>query len=312
MSLKTLVKMSLGATASRLPGIQAELERSLTIFLYHDVSDVPALFSRECGLVVSVQNFERQLQFIAEEFRVISVDELLAGQVPPRAALITFDDGVTGVFHHALPALRRAGLPSTVFLNMAPVLGEPFWPARAVYLCRHVEGFLPWLTQRVGNEALDSPHLACTPALIEAWEQRHGDDYLDALPNYLGDFATPEDLKDADRDALVTFGNHLYRHYNMLNLSDAEMEAEVQDNAEALRPYRNSRPVFACPFGLSTSAQVERMGVFGYERLFTALPLVNRDPSTAVLHRIPLTSWHDRPSRLWFQIARATIKRRTT
>ena len=131
--IRSIVKTSLGAAAPYVPGLQEELERSLTVFLYHDVSDAPALFSRECGLVVSVECFERQLEFLAETFCVISVDELLAGEVPPRAALITFDDGVAGVFRHALPLLRKAGLPSTLFLNMAPVAGEPFWPPRMLY-----------------------------------------------------------------------------------------------------------------------------------------------------------------------------------
>ena len=308
--IRSIVKTSLGAAAPYVPGLQEELERSLTVFLYHDVSDAPAPFSRECGLVVGVRHFERQLRFIAEQFHVMSMDGLLAGEVPPRAALITFDDGVAGVFEHAVPALRAAGLPATLFLNMAPVRGEPFWPARAVYLCRHVEGFLPWLTERVGNEALDSPHLACTPAMVEEWERRPGNQYLAALPHYLGNFATPEDLTAAARDPLVTFGNHLYRHYHIRHLSDTELDAEVQVNAAALAAYRCSRPVLAFPFGHDVTAhQKDLLAGWGIERLFTGTASLNRDPRASLLHRVVLTSWHDRPSRLWFQIARAALQR---
>ena len=307
--IKSVVKTSVGLAAPRVPQLRAELERSLSVFLYHDVSDAPAPFSLDCHLAVSVRQFERQLAFIAETFNVISIDELLTGRVPQRAALITFDDGVAGIFQHALPALRRVGLPSIIFLNMAPVLGEPFWAARAVYLCRHTEGFLPWLTERVGRRALDSPHLACTPALVEEWERAHGDHDLKALPRYLGKFATPDDLEEADRDPLVTFGNHLYRHYNILNLSDAELEAEFRSDAEALSSYRGSRPVLAFPFGHGVSDRhVSLLLGWGLKRLFTGISSLNRDPAAPILHRVSLTSWHDRPSRMWFQIARAAIE----
>jgi len=326
--MKTLVKSAIGLASPRLPLVRDALEGGLTVFLSHDVAQHPSPFSRECGLAVDPASFERQVRWIAQEFQVISLDALLAGHLPPRAALITFDDGFASVFRTALPILRRHGLPSTIFLNMASVLGEPFWGARAVYLCRHVEGFLEFLAQRAApssgaafrghpdggrstrTAARLEAHLHCSPEVVAAWEARCGHQYLAALSDYTCPFATADDLAAVQDDPLVAFGSHAYHHYSLRVLPDAAVRESLQANAEALRPYRNSRPVFAFPFGVSATGQSELVSALGYERIFTSLPRVNPDPAAGVLHRIPLTAWHDRRSRLWFQVARAALDMR--
>lgn len=308
--MKRAVKTAVGLAAPWMSPLQAELDRCLTVFVYHDVSDAPSPFSQECDLAVGVRQFERQIRFVAETFHVISMDDLLANRVPKRAALITFDDGLAGIFREALPLLRRFRLPSTIFLNMAPVLGEPFWAARAVYLCRHMEGFLAFLTERTASRMPGNPHVACTPELVEAWERLHGDSYLKTLSDYTGVFATPDDLQDADQDSLVTFGNHLYHHYNMLNLSAAQVHAEFKTNAEALSSYGGSRPVLTVPFGRGfTDQHVAWLLGWGVARLFTGISSLNRDPHASILHRVTLTNWHDRPAKAWSQLAMASVAR---
>ena len=309
--LKPAVRNAVGLAAPRLPRLQAELDRALTVFLFHDVEDAPSPFVREYDLAVGVRQFEWQARFIAETFTVISMDELLDGRVPARAALLTFDDGWAGVFRHALPVLRRLGLPATVFLNMAPVRGEPFWPARAAYLCRHVDGFLDFLASRMGGRLPRYPAVACSPALVGAWERMHGDGELDDLPAYTGSFATPKELEEAEAQPGLTLGNHLYRHYNLLTLSEAEAEEEFTANAEALRGYRSARPVVTVPFGRGfTPHHVEAFLGWGTRKVFTGISCLNGDPAAVLLHRVSLTSGHDRRSAVWYQLARAALDAR--
>jgi len=309
--VKNWGKTVIGLAAAATSPVRAELGRSFVVFVYHDVSDAPSPFSRDHGLAVSVQQFTRQIQDIASMFHVISLDELLAGRVPRRAALLTFDDGFLGVVRHALPILRGLGVPSTIFLNMAPVRGEPFWAARVTYLCHHMERFLEFLAEQKGREALVDPHLACSPAVIRAWEGRHGDQYLEALPAYAGRLVSADDLAAVDGDPLVTFGSHAYHHYNLLELTDAEVEADVEANAAALSAYRSTRAVFAFPFGVPgrsfAQRHVDLLLRMGYERLFTGLSLLNQEIEVPVLHRLSLTGWHDRRSRIWYQMARAAF-----
>ena len=46
-----------------------------------------------------------------------------AGSLPERAALVTFDDGYRSVHDHALPVLRRLGVPAVLFVPTAYVGG---------------------------------------------------------------------------------------------------------------------------------------------------------------------------------------------
>lgn len=303
--LKSAAKSGLGLLRSRSRRLQETLERGLTVFVYHDVTDDPAPFSRECGLAVSPAAFERQIRFIAGNFQVISMDRLLEGPVPQRAALLTFDDGLESVFTGALPILRALGLPSTVFLNMGPLFGEPFWAARVVYLCRHVPGFREFALRRQGNLPLELLYGGCSPELVREWEERNGTGYLNRLPEYLGRFVGPEELRRADSDSLVSFGNHLYNHYGLPPLSESRMGEEFQANAKALSQLRGSRPVFAFPFGRAAERHVKALLGWGARRLFTGFSRINGDPAGPVLHRLSLTGWHDRPSRIWYEISEA-------
>ena len=312
--VKTLVKSVLGRAAPRMPAVQHALDRGLTVLMFHDVTDSPAPFSRENGLTVGVNRFRRQAEFLAETFRIISIDELLAGQIPPRAALLTFDDGFAGVFRSALPILQALRITSTVFLNMATVSGEPCWGALVVYLCRHVAGFRAFLLERCGEAARVDPHMTCSPSLIREWDDQKGLAYREAVRSYAGSFATREDLETVRGDPLVAFGSHSFHHYSFRALSDAEAEADIRANAEALASYPNDRPIFAFPFGVPgrsfSARQVERVLGHGYRRVFTVLSRVNAEVGATVLHRLALTDWHDRRSRFWYQVGRAALEGR--
>ena len=61
--------------------------------------------------------FLSQIRWLTRHYRVVDLDEVLSGRpLPPKAALITFDDGFRDVAETAFPILRSFGLPATVFL----------------------------------------------------------------------------------------------------------------------------------------------------------------------------------------------------
>lgn len=75
--------------------------------------------------------FDWQMQLLARHFNVLplyqAVGLLRAGQLPPRAACVTFDDGFADNATVALPILQRHGLPATVFVASGYLNGGRMW-----------------------------------------------------------------------------------------------------------------------------------------------------------------------------------------
>lgn len=110
----TFLAALLGDRARHRPGI----------LIYHRVADpVPGLPFPDMN--VRPASFRRQLVGLRQrgyDFWPLTklLDHAEAGRpVPPRVAVITFDDGFGGVFRHAWPVLRELRAPATVFLNTA-------------------------------------------------------------------------------------------------------------------------------------------------------------------------------------------------
>lgn len=60
------------------------------------------------------------------------VDRFLAGEPTDQLCTVVFDDGLTGVHHHALPILAELDVPATVFAVSAELGADPpWWPGAA-------------------------------------------------------------------------------------------------------------------------------------------------------------------------------------
>ncbi len=91
-------------------------KKGLTILTYHSISR-----EIEPDETVTPEEFERQLQYIKENFKVISLGEAvkylqsdfekISGSV-----VITFDDGYSDNYYNAYPLLQRHNFPATIFL----------------------------------------------------------------------------------------------------------------------------------------------------------------------------------------------------
>ena len=110
----------------------------MSVLCYHTVE--PEWWS---PLAVKPGHFERHCAWLSRHRRVLRLSEGLAaldetGRLPRGTALITFDDGFSGVYEHALPVLRRFELPATIFLvaetltpDGHPIDWAPTAPSRA-------------------------------------------------------------------------------------------------------------------------------------------------------------------------------------
>ena len=93
---------------------------SFVVLCYHDIRDNarqhPDAYTLETGQLVLQFEWLR-----AEGYHVVSFDEVLAARgggrpLPPRAVLITFDDGLESAYSRAFPLLRAFHYPAVVAL----------------------------------------------------------------------------------------------------------------------------------------------------------------------------------------------------
>lgn len=104
--------------------------------MFHRVlpPDSVAYVNAEREFTFSVSGFTRCVDFIKRHYVPLSLAELaevVAGRrkLPPRAALITFDDGWRDTLEYAAPVLRQRGLPSLLFVASEAVVleAERWW-----------------------------------------------------------------------------------------------------------------------------------------------------------------------------------------
>lgn len=117
----TFAKAALGALGVVTP-------RRLSILIYHRVHARPdSIFPHE----PNASSFDQRMRLVARSFNVISLGEavnhLAAGSLPPRALVITFDDGYADNAEVALPILRRHGLTATFFVATGFLDGGRMW-----------------------------------------------------------------------------------------------------------------------------------------------------------------------------------------
>jgi peptidoglycan/xylan/chitin deacetylase (PgdA/CDA1 family) len=128
MALRSMAKTAFAAGlrwtgANRvIETINATRHIPLVIGYHSVVEDVRTHLGRAIlPNLISCGMLERQLDWLGQHFRFLTLDELgerLENGDPfnePLAA-ITFDDGYAGVYHHALPLLQRKGIPAGIFV----------------------------------------------------------------------------------------------------------------------------------------------------------------------------------------------------
>jgi peptidoglycan/xylan/chitin deacetylase (PgdA/CDA1 family) len=102
--------------------------------MYHVIGERDETATR---FVVPLGAFERQMVWLARlRFNVMRLDEavrrLLSGEpLPPRAVVLTFDDGARDMRTLALPVLERHGFPATAFVVTQAMGGAVSWTERA-------------------------------------------------------------------------------------------------------------------------------------------------------------------------------------
>lgn len=291
------------------------LEKSLTVFVYHDVADNPSEFSRQYSLNVCPEVFEYQIKFIRHNFKVISPDDLLERNIPSKAALITFDDGFRSYFRNAIPILEKYNVPSIIFLNMEPIEGGIFWAGLIIYLIEKQEDFRYYINSSLLKSTSKKPlFLYSSRKIVNSYLESTGKSFKKEVSQFVGAFANERDLDKASVTQLVYYGNHLFNHDVPLLMSDEDLVSSYFQNVNSLKMYPNYREMFAFPFGQPgtcySDEQVKLLLSNGVKKVFSSSGFINPDILSPYLDRVSLTSFHSSPARIWFQVCQKSFRKR--
>ena len=117
-------------------------DTDFAVLAYHDVVDSSSALTYDA---ITLRNLAVQLDWLRQNgYRVVSVDDVVAAQqgqrpLPPKAVLLTFDDGYRSFYTHVYPLLRAFDYPAVLsvvgsFLDVPPghrsVTGRAWSPGK--------------------------------------------------------------------------------------------------------------------------------------------------------------------------------------
>ena len=116
------------------------VEPGLAIIMYHSVMDDPSSAETTLGGIVHSTNvFREQIDVVARHFQPITLNDVLSflrGEkaLPPRAVVVTFDDGYADNYQVASDILSRAGIPGVFYVTVDCIDRQRLpWPSLLRY-----------------------------------------------------------------------------------------------------------------------------------------------------------------------------------
>lgn len=302
MNRKEMAGRAAGVLArSGVLGALERAERSrgrLRILAYHRVDEPEAEPDLDPGLLSATPaEFREQVDLIAARYQPVSLDDLFAAHrgerpLPPRAVLLTFDDGYEDFARHAWPILREAGVPAVLFVPTAfpDRSGPGFWWDRLHAALRRTER-RELRASGLAPLPLGSPaeRRAAHRAVRDRAKSLPHDEAMGWLDGLIGDLAPLPSLHrvlgwDALRE-LASEGlavcSHGHRHALCTRLSDpvlaedlAVSKAEIESRLGPHAP----PPAFAYPASARSRRVDAAVEAAGYELAFGGVRGIDRVP----------------------------------
>lgn len=290
--------------------------KAFTAVMYHYVRPMPDPefpYLKVCGL----DRFDAQLDYLQENYRIISWPEVhasLRGEVelPDRACLLTFDDGLRDGYLHIFPRLRARGI-SGLFFAMARRPEEGLAPVQMLQLLanhfsdpaefkeilftnlspaqkKDFDGYCERMDResppdRFGEGVLRTMrnvinmHMfrELNPVLELLCRERIGDPQELSRAFYLGD----TDIREMVAGGMY-FGGHGVMHYRMSRLTEEELHKEIGTSREYLAAYASGPLAFSYPYGDYDDRVMSAVKEAGFAAAFTA-----REGSAKSLFSLP-------------------------
>jgi peptidoglycan/xylan/chitin deacetylase (PgdA/CDA1 family) len=253
------LKSAAEAVLSRSPAqpvFRWRAARRLVVLAYHSVGDA--------------ERFSSHVRYLRSKMHPVSMDEVAASiqsgsRLPPRAVLVTFDDGGRSVYDTALPILREHDVPALAFL-VAGVIGtsRPFWWHEVEELVRR-GGRATHLPTGDPAGCVRKLKLVADEVRLDRIEELRT---TAAGPPVLDPQLTPSEVRELDATG-VSVGNHTATHPCLDRCSSEKVESELVSAHERLTEIAGRAPTaFAFPNGSADERATPILRSLGYEAAF--------------------------------------------
>lgn len=234
--------------------------RRVRVLLYHACDERESDYIAGLGSNTTPAEFARHLDFYARHYAVIGMEQLLSGDIPGCAAVITFDDGYRSVFGAAAPLLASRGMTATFFLitdvvdNRAMMwVNELNWLLRrhAVEARAIVAALLGVEPSLPPQQMLFALRRQCTPAEISdvTAEIRRAAGLDAGTAAAEAELYVTWDQVASMQHQYFTFGNHTTMHPSLPRLSPAAQRQVIADAGPVLVAHGCHADWLAYPFG---------------------------------------------------------------
>lgn len=288
----------------------------VTVLAYHRISTTA---SRESAYLSPAlidafpDDFDANMRWLASRYNAISgwemVDCLTQNKpLPPRAIMITFDDGYNCFLDTAVPILRKYKLPATLFVatDYTSDPTKPFWwdsVYNALWQTKHKEistpvvSTLPLGTQQERDFAYET--------LVRAIEHTDADK-VETLVQVICDACSYKpsnqkqrldwaEVRRLSESTDITIGPHTRSHPILSRTTPEQMQSEIKGSWDDLaREISNPLPLFAYPNGQAyaiNEANQQAVKAAGLPGAFTMMAGHNTPGKTDpyMMHRIGAT-----------------------
>lgn len=244
-----------GAKALGLFKLAAYLTRhDLRILCYHGGALQDETEWRPSNFIRS-ETFRHRLQYIKEYgYRVISLDEARAyqklGRFPPKALVITIDDGFYSTYLQMVPLLVEHQMPATFYITT-------YYVEKQTPIFRLGVQYLHWLAKSGASKEEIWKYISrgenqCTEEqrtkLLEELAAKFGVDWNAILASRKISFVTKDEIRHMAKDGIDI---QLHTHRHRLPESESEVACEITDNRAVLEPLVGRKLVHFCyPSGI--------------------------------------------------------------
>lgn len=236
-SVRYAIKQSLFAVGYYHQRLSNAVFPGVAVLCYHGIrrAGEATPFS---DLHVTTETFERHCRLIADACQPISLADFREARLgrralPPRAVMVTFDDGYRGVVEHGLPLLERYGIPAVVFACAQPALER-----------RHFWFDVLW--RREGEAAV----MKARALPFHEWRTlvKSMETYADAAESHRP--LTLDELERLAASRLIDVGGHTMTHPTLALAPIDEQRREIVGCRTALEHALGKRiAAFAYPYG---------------------------------------------------------------